>query len=147
MAITRKTPMKRSGFIKRSPFATADRATGLRRSAIKAKVKKPTVAEGSKYLAACRNEPCFLNVLCGRSDWADPTVVPCHDNRLSSGKGMGLKARGERSLPGCFLCHRWLDQGTAPREEKFAAFDAGFERWEPVRARKMGIETNQQEFA
>lgn len=143
--------MKRSGFatrkssLKRSPFALASAKTQMKRTAIKARVKKPAVAEGSKYLAACRGEPCFLNVLCARSDWEDPSVVPCHDNRLSSGKGMGLKARGERSLPGCALCHRWLDQGPAPREEKFAAFDHGFERWEPRRARKMGIEYNELE--
>jgi hypothetical protein len=85
-------------------------------------------------------EPCFLNVKCARCDWADPTVVPCHDNRLSAGKGMGLKASHERTLPGCMLCHQWLDQGTAPREEKFARFDAGFARWVVRRARKMGLD-------
>lgn len=145
--------MKRSGFgprkssLQRSPFKLADKATATRRSGIKSRIKKPTVAEGSKYLAACRGEPCYLNVLCARSDWEDPSVVPCHDNRLSSGKGMGLKANHDRTLPGCALCHRWLDQGPAPREEKFAAFDDGFERWEPRRARKMGIEQLETEEA
>lgn len=133
-----KTPMRRTGW-KSSPTQSSDWRTQLRSGAIKTRTRKPTVAEGSKYLGACRDEPCYLNVLCGRSEWADPTVVPCHDNRLSSGKGMGLKARNDRTLPGCMLCHRWLDQGPAPREEKFAVFDRGFARWEPVRARKMGL--------
>ncbi|WP_167440557.1 hypothetical protein [Paraburkholderia fungorum] len=135
--------MKRTGFKRPEPskafktsFATK---TVLRAKALKTKKKRVTVAEGSKYLAACRGEPCYLNVKCARSDWADPTVVPCHDNRLSAGKGMGLKASHERTLPGCMLCHQWLDQGPAPREEKFARFDEGFARWELRRARKMGL--------
>jgi hypothetical protein len=153
MALTRKTPMRRSGFKPKakaktvsrigSPF-NPDRATFERQQGIKRRAKKPTVAEGSKYLAACRGEPCFLNVLCAHSDWADPTVVPCHDNRLSAGKGMGLKASHERTLPGCMLCHQWLDQGKASREEKFDAFDQGFARWFLVRARKMGLVEQQE---
>lgn len=125
----RKTPMKRTAFKKGAVVLS-----------FKRKMKRPTVAEGSKYLEACRGEPCFLNVLCAVSDWADPTVVPCHDNRLSAGKGMGLKASHERTLPGCMICHRWLDQGPASREEKFEAFDQGFARWFVVRARKMGLD-------
>jgi hypothetical protein len=143
MPLTRKTPMKRTGFKTKpgSPFSSlANAKTTLKRTEMKKRAKrKPTVAEGSKYLAACRGEPCYLNVLCARSDWADPTVVPCHDNRLSSGKGMGLKAHHSRTLPGCMLCHAWLDQGAAPRAIKFDVFDRGFERWEPIRDAKMGM--------
>ncbi|MBB5547511.1 hypothetical protein [Paraburkholderia fungorum] len=149
MSFTRKTPLRRTGFKKPEPssafktsFATK---TVLRAKALKTKKKYITVAEGAKYLAACRGEPCYLNVKCAHSDWADPTVVPCHDNRSSAGKGMGLKASHERTLPGCMLCHQWLDQGSAPREEKFERFDAGFERWVTRRARKMGIQLNQPE--
>jgi len=141
--LQRRTGLTRTAFARKSksPFSSlANAATTVRRTEKKHRAKKPTVADGSKYLAACRDQPCYVNVLCGRSEWADPTVVPCHDNRLSSGKGMGLKARNDRTLPGCMHCHQWLDQGPAPREEKFAAFDRGFARWAPVRARKMGIE-------
>lgn len=147
MTLSRKTPMKRSGFLKRSPFATADRATGLRRSAIKAKVKKPTVAEGSKYLAACRGEVCYLNVdgFCG--DWADETVVPCHSNQSIHGKGMSIKAQHMFTVPGCARCHEWLDRSDASRMLKALVWDKAFAKWEPIRARKMGIETNQEEFA
>ncbi|WP_074766848.1 DUF1364 family protein [Paraburkholderia fungorum] len=136
--------MKRTGFKRPEPGVfkkQLDRNTQLQRTkAMKSKPRRPAVAEGSKYLAACRGEPCYLNVKCARCDWADPTVVPCHDNRLSAGKGMGLKASHERTLPGCMLCHAWLDQGSATREEKFARFDAGFARWVVRRARKMGLE-------
>jgi hypothetical protein len=143
--VKRSAPMKRTGFKRPEPGAfkkQLDRNTQtlVRKSAMKSKRKRVTVADGAKYLAACRGEPCYLNVKCARCDWADPTVVPCHDNRLSAGKGMGLKASHERTLPGCMLCHQWLDQGPAPREEKFARFDAGFARWEPRRTRKMGLE-------
>ena len=139
-----KTPMRRTGW-KSSPTQSTDWRTQLRSGGIKTRNRRPTVAEGSKYLAACKGEPCYLNVLCARCDWADPTVVPCHSNQSKHGKGMLLKARHEFTLPGCGPCHAWLDRGPAPREEKFAAFDRGFERWEPVRARKMGIDVNQLE--
>jgi len=141
--LQRKAPLARTGFKRKQTDAfktTFHTQTLMRKAAIKTKKKRVTVAEGAKYLAACKGEPCYLNVKCARCDWADPTVVPCHDNRLSAGKGMGLKADHKRTLPGCMLCHQWLDQGPAPREEKFARFDAGFARWEPRRARKMGLE-------
>ncbi|CAL8476424.1 Gp74 (plasmid) [Caballeronia sp. S22] len=126
-----KTPMKRS------PFKTADRATSLRRSAIKTRVKKLTIAEGSKYLAACAGEPCYLRVLgvcIGRC-----TVVPCHSNQSRHGKGMGIKAKHEFTVPGCQACHAWIDQGSAAREWKFRVWDLAYARWMPVRARKMGL--------
>ncbi|SAL26021.1 gp74 [Caballeronia turbans] len=126
-----KTPMKRS------PFKTADRATSLRRSEMKRRVKKPTVADGSKYLAACRGEPCYLNVKCPWTDWADPTVVDCHSNQSKHGKAGALKAKHWFTVPGCAACHEWLDRSGAPWEQKCAAFDDALARWEPVRARKM----------
>ncbi|SAK88171.1 gp74 [Caballeronia temeraria] len=128
-----KTPMKRSA------WPLADRATALRRSKLKARVKKPTAAEGSKYLAACRGEPCYLNVKCPWTDWADPTVVDCHSNQSKHGKGGALKAKHWFTVPGCAACHEWLDRSGAPWEQKCAAFDGALARWEPVRARKMGL--------
>lgn len=135
----RSAPLARKAPMKRSPFKTADRATALRRSAMKARVKKPTVAEGAKYLAACRGEPCYLNVKCPWTDWADPTVVDCHSNQSKHGKGGALKAKHWFTVPGCAACHEWLDRGGAPWEQKCAAFDDALARWEPVRARKMGL--------
>lgn len=130
----RSAPMKRTGFARKEPkpFALADRKTTLRRRA-----KKPTVADGSKYLAACRGETCYLRILthCDRE-----TVVPCHSNQSKHGKGMGIKAAHEFTVPGCSWCHWWIDQSPTPREEKFAAWDRAYEQWEPIRARKMNKE-------
>lgn len=145
-SLARKTPLKRGSWSRKSsPLPEGTKPA--RKTAIKSRVKRPTVAEGSKYLTACRGEPCYLNVCCPWTDWADPTVVPCHDNRLSSGKGMGLKASHNRTVPGCALCHRWLDQGPASRQTKFEAFDQAFARWVLVRRRKMGIERSELEVA
>nr|WP_254605452.1 hypothetical protein [Burkholderia contaminans] len=110
-----------------------------RRAGIKSRIRKPTVAEGSKYLAACYREPCFLNVCCPWTDWEDPTVVPCHSNQPRHGSGGALKAKHEFTVPGCAACHTWLDTSKrATRQERQSAFERAYERWEPVRARKMG---------
>lgn len=134
-------PMKRTGF-QRKPgvsWAGLSRSAALaRKSPLKSRRKRVTKAEGGDYLAACYGEECYLRVR-GVCCFDRETVVPCHDNRLSAGKGMSLKSSHERTLPGCWTCHSWLDQGPAPREEKFAAFDRGFEQWAPVRAAKLGM--------
>lgn len=139
MTFQRKTPMKRSGW-KSGPAKQTDWRSELRSGGIKRKARKPTVAEGSKYLAACRGEPCYLNVCCPWTDWADPTVVPCHSNFSKHGKAGARKADHEFSVPGCMACHSWLDAGPAPYEMKVEKFDSALERWIPRRARKMGIE-------
>ncbi|WP_407671201.1 nuclease domain-containing protein [Paraburkholderia phymatum] len=120
------------------PFALADRKTVEHQAQRKRRVKKPTVAEGSKYLAACRGEQCYLAVpgVCLGAE----TVVPCHSNQSRHGKGMGKKAEHRYTVPGCVACHAWIDQGSASREAKFARWDLAYERWAPVRARKMGIQ-------
>ncbi|WP_244206577.1 nuclease domain-containing protein [Caballeronia pedi] len=122
--------------MKRSPFSnTAGRATVLRRAAIKRRIKRPTVAEGSKYLAACRGESCYLRVpgVCvGRQ-----TVVPAHSNQSRHGKGTAIKAKHEFTVPGCRACHAWIDAGPAARDVKFATWDRAYECWKPMRAEKM----------
>jgi hypothetical protein len=146
----RSTPLKPSAF-KRKPgasFSSFRSATKeLERKPMKKRAsKKPTVAEGSKYLEACRGEQCYLRVVCGGEASPD-IVVPCHSNQSRDGKGMGLKASHSRTVPGCHWCHQWLDQGKAPREEKFAAWDRAYELWEPARAIKMGTAQPQMETA
>ncbi|SAK65627.1 gp74 [Caballeronia pedi] len=133
----KRSPIQRKAPMKRTAWPLADRAASLRRSAMKRRVKKPTVAEGSKYLAACAGEACYLRIfgVCIGS----ATVVPCHSNQSRDGKGMGIKAKHEKTVPGCGACHTWIDQGSAAREEKFAAWDRAYDRWMPVRARKMGL--------
>jgi len=138
----RKKPLSRGSWSRKSsPLPEGGIKTAMRRSAIKSRIKKPTVAEGSKYLEACCGEDCYLRVpsQCRRIP-GDETVVPCHENSLAAGKGMGLKSSHERTVPGCFWCHSWLDQGKGTREEKAIAFRLAYAEWEPVRARKMGLE-------
>ena len=142
--LQRCTPLKSKKPLKSSAWPIADRATQFKRSAIKARVKKPTIAEGAKYLDACRGERCYLDVfgVCLR----DPaTVVPCHSNQGRHGKGMGIKARHEFTVPGCRACHVFIDQGNATREYKFSMWDRAYAEWGPVRARKLGIEITQLE--
>lgn len=134
--------MKRSGFVRKpgKEYATLGRSKPIARGTSKLKTvrRAPTVAEGSKYLTACRGEPCYLRVpgiCCGRRD----TVVPCHSNQSKHGKGGALKAKHEFSVPGCFTCHSWLDQGPAARETKVLTFDTALDAWVPVRAAKMGL--------
>ncbi|MGF6549331.1 hypothetical protein QFZ96_004402 [Paraburkholderia youngii] len=144
----RSAPMKRTGFKRKQPGAfkaQLDRNTQtvVRKAAMKTQRKRVTVAEGAKYLAACRGEPCYLNVKCPWTDWADPTVVDCHSNQSKHGKAGALKAKHWFTVPGCGKCHEWLDRSGAPFEEKCRVFDDALARWEPRRARKMGIETQE----
>lgn len=147
--------MKRSGFgprkssLQRSSWKSSvtdqpDWRSKLRNGGMKRKGKRPTVAEGSKYLAACRGEPCYLNVCCPWTDWADPTVVDCHSNQSKHGKAGARKADHEFTVPGCAKCHYWLDFGPAPWEQKCAVFDDAMDRWKPRRARKMGLVEKQE---
>nr|WP_245253736.1 nuclease domain-containing protein [Paraburkholderia sp. LEh10] len=119
----------------------ADRKKREWQTSMKRRIKKPTVEEGSKYLAACRGEPCYLRIVGVCRLWAvDATVVPCHSNQAKHGKGMGKKAEHRFTVPGCARCHAWIDQGAASRAEKFDAWDLAFEWWEPIRAEKMAIQ-------
>lgn len=146
MTLTRKKPMQRSAFSRKdSPFGPTSAKTQMKRTAIKARVKKPTVAEGSKYLAACRGEDCYLRT------WGcvggGETVVPCHSNQSKHGKGMGIKADHKYTVPGCWVCHSRLDQSHFSRAEKTEWWDRAYAEWEPIRNRKMGIEQLQTEEA
>ncbi|KVE32256.1 hypothetical protein WS68_16525 [Burkholderia sp. TSV86] len=138
--------MKRTGFKRKthSPFSSLTRTSTLKRQkAIVRRIKKPTVAEGSKYLAACCGEECYLRVpgVC-RLNPMDETVVPCHSNQSRHGKAGAMKAKNEFTVPGCDACHAWIDQNRvgAPKQVKFDVWNRAYERWEPVRARKMGLE-------
>jgi hypothetical protein len=138
----RKTPMSRGSW-KSSPTDAKDWRAELRanpkRSTLASKPKRPTVAEGSKYLEACRGERCYLNVF-GVCLHDPSTVVPCHSNQSRHGKGMGIKAKHEFTVPGCCACHVFIDQGSATREYKFDVWNQAYAAWEPIRARKMNLE-------
>jgi hypothetical protein len=141
----RSAPMKRSAFKRPEPkpFALASKQTTLRRSAMKSRVKKVTVAEGAKYLEACRGEECYLRVpgVCCSIGWAHESVVDCHSNQSRHGKAGAMKAKNIFTVPGCGPCHAWIDQNRVgtPKQEKYDIWDRAYAEWEPVRNRKMGL--------
>jgi hypothetical protein len=142
--MNRNVQLRRSGFT-RNPgkvYATLSRATPLeRKTPLRSRKRKPTVAEGSKFIDACRGETCYLRVpgMCCSIGFAHYSVVDCHSNQSKHGKAGGLKAKHEFTVPGCGNCHAYIDQGPAPRDEKFAIWDRAYAEWEPVRSRKMGL--------
>ncbi|MCY0389616.1 DUF1364 family protein [Robbsia sp. Bb-Pol-6] len=127
--------LKRTGF-KRPDPRTLDpfkRSTLPRRSGpIKKKAPKKRAGHDKAMLAACRGQPCYLRVpgVC-RNEIA--TVVPCHANWAEYGKGMGQKAADRFTVPGCWRCHSWLDQGPAPGELKRATWEAAYSPWSAYR--------------
>jgi hypothetical protein len=149
--IQRKTPLQRkpwkSSVTDQPDWRSELRSGGIKRSSLKSKPKRVTVADGAKYLEACRGEPCYLNVCCPWTDWEDPTVVPCHSNFAKHGKAGARKADHQFSVPGCMRCHAWLDAGPAPYEEKLEKFESALARWTLRRDRKMGIEQKELEVA
>jgi hypothetical protein len=128
--IARKTPIARTPF-KRKPATAA--AGVLRVAAVQreARTRKPMKSRRralTKIQKAARGQDCMIDLasICNR----DPaTVVLCHDNRIESGKGMGLKAPDTAACFGCSSCHDVLD-GRAPRPpgltlaSLYARFDA-----------------------
>ena len=73
-------------------------------------------------LKLAQGEECLLQVpeIC---QGGTETIVACHSNLGSDGKGMGQKASDAATVWGCAACHKWLDQGPASKEEKEKVFD------------------------
>ncbi|VVD74808.1 hypothetical protein PHO31112_00780 [Pandoraea horticolens] len=139
----RRTPMKRTSF-KRKAGSALNAFSGkavLHGTMFKRKAPKKREGHDKRMLVACRGERCYLRVpgVCLPS--AD-TVVPCHSNEQQHGKGMGIKARDEFTVPGCQACHVWLDQGSAPRDQKFSVWRSAYREWEPARVAKLSIEVD-----
>ncbi|RKE36661.1 uncharacterized protein DUF1364 [Paraburkholderia sp. BL23I1N1] len=138
--------MKRTGFVRKpgKAYVVLSRGTPMKRSGpIKSRRKRPTVTEGSKFIDACRGEECYLRVpgICCSIGWAHQSVVDCHSNQSRHGKAGARKADNVYTVPGCSPCHAWIDQNRVgtPRQEKYDVWDRAYERWEPVRAEKMGL--------
>lgn len=88
-----------------------------------------------KYDKLCHGRECYLQIpgVC-RND--STTVVPAHSNQLKHGKGKGIKADDEKTVPACFWCHYELDQGShLSKIERRDIWDAGYARWVPDRER------------
>lgn len=114
----------------------------LKRTAFKRSAPKKRTGHDKTMLTACKGELCYLRIpgVCiGGLD----TVVPAHSNQAKHGKGMGIKADDQFSVPACFACHAEIDQGNRfGKEEKFSYWDSAFEAWEPVREMKLAAKTN-----
>jgi hypothetical protein len=138
--------MKRTGFVRKpgKEYAVLARSSTLKRTTkIKSRRRRPTVAEGRRFIDACRGEECYLLVpgVCCSVGWAHDSVVDCHSNQSCHGKAGALKADNEFTVPGCGPCHAWIDQNRigTPKQVKFDVWNRGYERWVPVRARKLGL--------
>jgi len=111
--LVRKTPMKRSGFLRMDH--SKEHVT-----------KKPTrlKSRGPKMTPirrAARGQDCQLQIL-GVCNGDPTTTVLCHSNRLADGKGMGLKAPDTEACIGCSSCHDVRD-GRAPRPDGMSMDD------------------------
>ncbi|MFY2855005.1 nuclease domain-containing protein [Achromobacter xylosoxidans] len=124
--LTRKTPLKAT--------------TGLQRTSFKRRAPKKRPGHAPKYLAACRGEPCYLQIP-GVCRGELESVVPCHANWSDYGKGMGIKAPDIYTVPGCARCHACLDQGmTLTKAEKKATWEWAYTRWDEARTKKLGLQ-------
>lgn len=105
------------------------RAALSRKTPLTGRRPKRSKVNGIDYLALCRGQQCYLRL--PHVTIHDPaTVVACHSNQSKHGKGMGLKAGDEFTVPGCYSCHMELDQGRLyTRQQKFQAWDAAYARW------------------
>ena len=109
----------------------------LKPSRMKRRTPKKRAGHNKAYLEACRGELCYLRIS-GVCIGGIQTIVPCHSNQSRHGKAMGLKARDEFTVPGCYACHAQIDSGNMfSRDEKFAIWDQAYAIWEPVRTLKM----------
>ena len=84
---------------------------------------KPQAHRNSHLRDMARGMPCLLQVP-GVCCHDRATVVCCHSNLSIHGKAGARKADDHYSVWGCAACHRWLDQGQAPRAEKEGSFMA-----------------------
>ena len=103
----------------------------LKRVAFKRKPRKKRAWHDKSMLDACRDQPCYLRVYGDSCDVE--SVVPCHANWADYGKGAGRKADDKYTVPGCWRCHAFLDQGKATKEEKRAIWEAAYKRWSAYR--------------
>jgi len=116
-----RKPMSRGTGFARSVYATPG-AAPLRRveragvimrvSASVAARPKTEQRRNPHLLAMARGRYCLLRVP-GVCIGGTETTVACHSNLSIHGKAGARKANDEYHVPGCFACHRWLDQGPA----------------------------------
>lgn len=139
----RRTELKRTTPL-RSTKPMARGTVSLRHRKPKADKPKRAAREvQDKHLAdMCHGAGCYLllpTIACSGIH----TTVPAHSNQAKHGKGMGIKAHHEFTVPGCGACHAELDQGKRfTREEKAQFWDEAYARWVPVRERLLETRGN-----
>lgn len=143
--LSRSTPMKRGTVPLVTKVPMARGTAQLKRNNTPMRSRSRTNADprrGSGEAKLCKGQLCYLLVP-GVLVHKRATVVPCHSNQAIHGKGMGIKAHDEFTVPGCDECHREIDQGNRfTREEKFEIWNRAYARWKPVRDRLLA-EKNQ----
>lgn len=144
----RRTPMRRTGWARKLPLAPARAResetnqplalvnpaqtaikTIVKSTAVMARIgglplapcPKPEAHRNPALLAMARDKPCLLRVP-GQCVGGTETTVAAHSNWACHGKAGARKADDQYSVWGCAGCHSWLDQGTAPKATKQAAF-------------------------
>lgn len=123
--------------MKRQTPLSSKASTPLKRTPFKHHARKARSGHDKPLLSACRGELCYLRIP-GVCIGGIDTIVPAHSNEQAHGKGMGLKARDEFTVPACAACHHELDQGHLfNKEQKFGFWRAAYAAWAPVRARKL----------
>lgn len=103
----RSGPLQRTTELKRTPLS---RLGSIKAGALSH--LKPSRPKTTPIRQSARDEECTLR-LPGCNLRTDTTVL-AHSNRLSDGKGMGLKASDLNACYACMNCHDVLD-GRAPR--------------------------------
>lgn len=116
----RRTEMKRgTGFARRTytappaaPLRRVERAGAYSVVPFETAKPKPEAHRNPHLLSMARGRYCLLRVP-GVCIGGTETTVACHSNLSIHGKAGARKANDEFHVPGCFACHRWLDQGPA----------------------------------
>lgn len=146
--LARRTPLNPGGPLQRRiplrSTAWLKQTAGLVPSPFKKRRSKRRPIAQRRFTEACRGEPCYL-LIPGAPSHDRRTVVPCHSNQQAHGKGMGIKADDEKTVPGCAWCHHQIDQGSRlTKGERRQFWDDAYRRWLPVRAVKLaGLASNE----
>ena len=90
-------------------------------------IEKYNYYRSKDLLKLAQDQECLLQVpdFC---QGGSSTIVACHSNSGSNGKGKGIKASDADTVWGCAACHAWLDQGKASKEEKETVWDDAYFR-------------------
>ena len=128
--LSRRTPMKRSGFARKAPLIVAiERPPRALPTVDPGRFRLPqpvggdvvTVAKAT-YVRSKKLREAYRLIPCQSCGANDGTVVCAHANESWAGKGMGIKASDDRAASLCFTCHSRLDQGSDMSKEDRRAF-------------------------